>query len=158
MPTTKNILIIAALLFGGVAVFGYKKVNQLKSIFDKMTLMPTKIHSVDFNWTRGLRFVMDLTIKNPTNQDFYATGLGMADLTRVEINYKGQYLATADLKGINQLEIAAQDSMTITGIEVNVPAMALLPFASTFTANNFMNDIKITGIVTAFGSEYEIEN
>lgn len=158
MTTTKKFLLIGSLIFGALAIFGYKKVQKLKSIFDKMTMTPNNIYGVDINWQR-VAFTMDVNLSNPTNDDFYVTGSVAAELNKINIFYKGKYLANANLNSLNEVSVPAKGEMIIPGIGVEIPVVAILQNSLIFDPTNFsMNDITVSGVVTAFGTEYLIEN
>jgi hypothetical protein len=155
--TTKKIIGIAALVIAALALFGYEKVQKLKTIFDKMTMLPVNIHSIDVNFQR-LAFTIDIKLSNPTKDNFYATSMGAASLDAIKINYKGKFLANAKVN-ITDIDVPAQGSIILKDIDVEIPTMALLQNALTFDYNNIsMADISVSGIVTAFGTQYVIEN
>ncbi len=157
-PTIKKVLIIGGIILGITAILGYNKAQKLKDVFYKLTMLPININSVNFNFQKGLSFKMDVKISNSTADDFFVSSLGAVDLKTINVSYKNNFLATANLKDFNEISIPAKSSVIVKDVDVIVPTLSILPFATTFNPTNFMNDISVSGVLTSFGTDYIIEN
>ncbi len=153
MTTLKKILLFSGLALGGLALYGYNKAMNLKSIFDKMTISPDGFSGLDVSLER-IKFNLDVKITNPTSEDFIVSGSAFADLKKLFIYYKGKYIATADVD-LNQVSIPHNNSIVFHNIPVVVSSGTVLDNISSLIDFS-MNDITITGQINFLGSQYLI--
>lgn len=156
-PILKNILIISTLVVGGLAFYGYKKLQQIKAIFSVMEILPVGFSNFDFNLKSGkIRMKIDVKLINNSTDDLFVSGAGLAVLKKIVILYKGVYLGEGEVN-INAIHLPANNVLIIKNTPIEGSAMNLLA-----NAKNLMNfsidDVTIIGTIEAMGKQYEISN
>lgn len=149
----KKILFISALVLGGLAYLGWRKVENLKEHFSKLKILPIGVS--DFKATlKEIRFKVDVQIYNPEPESFDVSGI-IATLKRLNVYWKGQFLATGSLN-ITSISIPAKDKLILHDIEVIVPltnVMQVLTVLDTIS----VNDLQVEAVVEALGENYLIK-
>jgi hypothetical protein len=154
MTTLKKILLLSGLAIAGISFWGYQKVKKLQAIFDKMTIAPVGFSNVNVSLER-IKFNIDVQISNPTDDDFDVSGSHFANLNKLQIFYKGKYIATAETK-ITSVSVPHKNSIIFHDIPVMVSTKTALNNLVNFL-NFDTNDISVKGIVSILGNEYTLE-
>lgn len=137
------------------SIVGFQKVTKIKSIFDKMDILPDRISKFDFNLSlQKIRFNLDVKLVNNSMDDLFVTGASFATLKQVIIFYKDTYLATANVN-LNSIQIPKKGSFVLQNIPVEVDAINVLQNITSLV-NFDVAKMGITGIITALGNDYEI--
>jgi hypothetical protein len=154
-PIYKKLLIGggAALVYSSIV--GFKKFEKTKAIFEEMDIEPHAFSKlkIDFD-NKRISFNLDVLLRNNTDDDLFVTGSAFAVLKEIDIFYKNNYMATAQVN-INEISIPAENQLIVRNIPVMVHAVNLLQNATVFMNFN-LNDLGIVGVVEAFGTTYRI--
>jgi len=158
---TKNILITAGVAIGAIALLGYRKATNLQYVFERMTITPAGVRNVKLtNFGSLIKFELDVKLTNPTSQAFAVNGM-VATLRALQISYKGKHFGDAFVN-IDEISIPPYNSLVIKNLPVSVQTTTVLDSLSTISSVNDLmniiniNDIKITAIIEALGTEYTI--
>lgn len=161
-PIVKNLLIAGALTLVGLSLLASEKIDNLIAIFDKMTIKPNSVpknikllNPNKFGIPQTLSFDIDIILKNPTGEDFAASGY-IADLTKVNVYYKEKFLGSANVN-INEISVPKTDTLILYNIPIQVQTLNILSNAAAITNIN-INDLIFTGTIEVLGIEYEIGN
>lgn len=149
---TSHLIIGGVAVIGAVSYLGYKKVESLADTFDKMTIKPVGARNFKPSWG-SLKFNLDVALHNPTAQDFAVNGM-VATLKRLVMNYKGQFLGYADLN-IDEISIPKFNTLVIRDLPITVGTGILIQNLLSVTSLDF-NDLQITAVIEALGSEFTI--
>ncbi len=151
MSTTTKILIAGAVLTG-LYVYGKSKIDSWKSILPKLKAIPTGIANIRFEGGK-LKFNLDVTIYNPTAQDFNPDLI--TTLKRVIIT-DNQGVQVFQI-GVNKsnLYVPAGSRETLKGLAVEIPIASNLENLQTLLSLK-ASDLKARGVITVLGSEYYI--
>lgn len=151
---TKNIIITAGIAVTALALFGYKKVADLQYVFERMTITPSAVRNFKIaNFGATIKFDLDVKLTNPTSQAFAVNGM-VATLRALKINYKGKHLGDAFVN-IDEISIPPYNFLILKNLPVAVATTTLLDNLSTLTSIN-VNDLQVTAIIEALGTEYTI--
>jgi len=152
---TKKLLVAGGLTLAAFTIYGFKKVESLKAVFDRMTIKPTRVSSIKVDLNK-VSFNIDILIENPTNTGFALTGASIASLKRIMVYRDGVSLGTVEVN-MQSIDIAAYSSAAITNLPFTISTESVL--YNLITASSFdMNKLKIIAIVGVLGAEYVIEN
>lgn len=133
-------------------LYGKNKIDTWKSVLPKLKAIPTKVSNIRFDGGK-LKFNLDLTIYNPTTQDFNPDIV--ATLKRVVITEAtGRTVAEIGVNKSN-LYVPAQGRETLKGLSVEIPIASNLENLSTLLTLK-ASDFKARGVVGVLGSEYFI--
>lgn len=152
-PIIKN-----ALLIGGGAIvvsslFGFKKYEKTKAIFDQMDIEPHSFSDLNVSFSR-LKFKLDVVLKNNSNDDLFVTGSAFAVLKAIDVYYKNNFIATANVN-INEISIPNKNQLIIRNIDVSANTVNVLQNIRSFLDFK-IEHIGVIGIVEAFGTTYRI--
>lgn len=149
----KKIAIATVLFFGFLAFLGWRKVNNLKKHFEKLTIFPVAISSFKASLTE-IRFKIDVRIVNPEPDAFDVSGV-IASLKRLNVYWKNKFLAAGTLD-LTSISIPAKDELIIHDVEIVLPLSNVLQTLSVLDTID-INDIALEAIVNAFGNDYSIK-
>lgn len=120
------------LIIGGITVvalalmsFTKAKVSQAKELFSKILIRTSipHIHSLSLD---HLLVYLDITLQNPTAQDFTASSGGAIQAKVLRVFIGNKLLAHASLQSLSAIEIKAGGNFEIKNIEIKLPTMNLL--------------------------------
>lgn len=152
MTTSKKILLGIGAIVALSLVYGYNKVQELQSIFDKMTIEPYKFKNVKVDFTK-LTIVMDFLLINPSNLDFAVSGY-VATLTKVKVYFKNVFIGIANIN-MDEVSVPAQGQIIIHDINIVLPIKNLVQ-----NGENLLDFdekyLTFVGVIEVAGNEFEI--
>lgn len=155
MAIIKDIFI--GTLIGGLAyVIFQKKINNWKSTITKLKALPTGFRNLRAE-NGYAKFNIDVTLYNPTNDDFKPDGI-IAVLQR--INVKDSVGNDIGKINVNKsyITIPAKSKIVLKDLLVEVPIMKNILNWKNLIAIKSLNDIKLESVITVLGKEYLITN
>ena len=149
----KHIVITGALL--GIGALWYKsKLNKWKETMKKLKALPTGIRNFDINFKR-MRFNLDVTIYNPTNDNFNPDGV-VATVKRIILKDKtAKRIATITVNK-SFLSIPAIGKHVLKDLIVEVPILENISNWQNLSQIKSINDIQTETILGVLGKEYSI--
>ena len=141
-----------AITIVGFALLASEKIDQLKSIFDQMTIKPNGfpknvkgINPNSLGIPQAVSFDIDIILKNPTAEDFAVTGY-VAELTKVNVYYKNKFIGAANV-AIDEISVPSRDTLILHDIPIQVNALDILSNLTAF-ANLNLNDHNLLELLT----------
>ena len=120
-------LIIGGITIAAIALMSFTKakVSQAKELFSKILIRTSipHIHSLSLD---HLLVYLDITLQNPTAQDFTASSGGAIQAKVLRVFIGNKLLAHASLQSLSAIEIKAGGNFEIKNIEIKLPTMNLL--------------------------------
>ncbi len=155
MAIIKDIFI--GTLIGGLAyVIFQKKINNWKSTITKLQAIPTGLRNLKIE-NSILKFNLDITLYNPTNDDFKPDGI-IAVLKKIIIRDKfGYEIATISVEK-SYIVIPAKSNYTLKDLPVSIPIISNLSNLQNLSKIKSINDIQIQTIMTVLGKQFLITN
>ena len=153
---TKHI-IIAGIVVGvaGLAYAGYRKIQKLKAVFSAMNVYPSGLRNVKIGLSH-FTFNLDLTIENPTKEDFSIDAGSFASVKRAIAYRNGHFLGMATL-AINMVHIPALNTLELKNIPFEVSPENVLK--NVITIESFsLEQLSFVVVVEILGKEYYIES
>lgn len=151
-------IVIGLGLLTAIGYFVKTKVSNWKILLPKMKAYPTGLRNLKWQLGGGLggtlAFDIDITIFNPTNQNFTPDGL-LAILDRVEITAfeDRTTIAEIDIKQ-GYLDIPANGNYVLKNKRVSVPVnLSILDILRRIKSPD---DLNATPIMKVLGTEYRI--
>ena len=155
MAIIKDIF-IGTLIAGTAYVLFQKKYNNWKSTITKLRALPTGFRNLKVE-SSIIKFNIDVTIVNPTNEDFKPDGV-IAVLQKVNIkDSQGNVIASVNVNR-SYIIIPAQSKIVMKDLPVEVPIIKNLLNWKNLIAIKSINDIKLESVITVLGKEYLITN
>lgn len=157
--TTKNKFILGTVaLLVLLAIYGYSKLQKIQQTFSKLVIVLYGYpKNIKITWNgivpEEISFDMGIRIDNTDNEDFFVTGVSIAELSRVDMIYNNQIFATAKL-GLQELSIEARKSQIIENVRFVVPAEILINNLSNLSA--IASKATYIGFVNVAGTEIQI--
>jgi hypothetical protein len=126
-----------------------KKVADWRNVMTQLKAFPTEFRKFNANF-KSISFEIDVTIFNPSNESFNPDGI-LAQLDRLEVDVKGQKIATVMVKR-NGLQIPANGKFILRNLKVEVPVTNIM------IAKNVRHydDINVTAVINVLGEEFKI--
>lgn len=152
-PVVKKTIIIGSLIIGAVFAFSAQKYNDLKRVFEQLTMKPKNIRDLKVSLS-NISFVTDLLFTNPTNEAFDVSGY-IATLTRLNFFYNGKYVATAK-PTITDVNIPAKNQLEINNIPVVIPAQSVLDNLQEIMSFD-VNNLSVEAVIEVAGKEFYIK-
>ena len=149
----KHIVITGALL--GIGALWYSsKLNKWKETMKKLKALPTGIRNFDINFKR-MRFNLDVTIYNPTNDNFSPDGV-IASVKRIILKDKtAKRIATITVNK-SFLSIRAKGKHVLKDLIVEIPILENVSNWQNLIQIKSINDIQTETILGVLGKEYSI--
>jgi len=147
----KHVVIgLAVLGFGSIYV--NERVKKLKEIMVKLIPIPSGFRNWSFkHWV--LYFNMDVTIHNPSNEDFNPNGI-IVTVKRIEVKDNlGKLIAKVNVNK-NSVNIPAKGKFTIKDLAVEIDTYANILNAPGLMKIKSLADIKTDVIISILGTEY----
>lgn len=144
----KNILIVTAIAFGGLWLFGQKKLNTAKEVMDHIKVGVKSISNIKFS-LKEISFNAVLTLHNQTKIDFGATLTSKIIIKQIRVyTTNGQYLGKADVN-IYKLDLPANTVVELPNIPFRVATEKAL---ETLANNVDLSTLKYKIDVEVFGN------
>ena len=152
----KKVLIASGIALAGMAFLGYQKVQNLKSVFDRMTIRPSGLSNIKVIGLSTLRFDLSIKITNPTNEAFSVSGISLATFKRIMVYRKGEYLGMATIN-LGEIEIPAGQTIEIKNVPFEAATINVLKNLLTIESLS-IDQLTMVAVVEVLGTEYTIEN
>ncbi|MBN9285585.1 MULTISPECIES: hypothetical protein [unclassified Flavobacterium] len=151
--TAKHIVITGALL--GIGVLWYSsKLNKWKETMTKLKALPTGIRNFDINFKR-LRFNLDVTLYNPTSDNFNPDGV-IAVVKRIVLKDKtAKRIATITVNK-SFISIPAKGKFELKDLLVEIPILENLSNWQSLSQITGLKDVQTETIIGVLGKEYSI--
>lgn len=149
-------IFIGTVIGGLTFVIFKKKVDNWKSTISKLQAVPTGFNNLRAE--NGIaKFNIDVTLYNPTNEDFKPDGV-IAVLQK--INVKDNFGNNIGKINVNKsyIVIPAKTSIVLKNMLVEVPIMQNILNWKNLLAIKSLKDIKLESVITVLGKEYLIVN
>ena len=149
----KHIVITGAVI--GIGLLWYSsRLDKWQETMAKLKAFPTGIRNFDINFKR-IRFHLDVTLYNPTNDNFYPDGI-IAVIKRIVIkDLKTKPIATI---GVNKsfVSLPAKGKFELKDLIVEIPIIENLTNLQSLSNIKSIKDIQIETIIGVLGKEYSI--
>lgn len=150
---TKHIVITGAIL--GIGILWYSsKVSKWKETMKKIKGLPTGIRNFDINFKR-LRFNLDVTLYNPTDDNFSPDGVIVVVKRILLKDKKGKRIATITVNK-SFVSIPAKGKYVLKDLIVEIPILDNLSNLESLSQITGINDVKVETIIGVLGKEYSI--
>lgn len=149
----KHIVITGAVISLGLLWYS-SRLDKWQETMAKLKAFPTGIRNFDINFKR-IRFNLDVTLYNPTNDNFYPDGI-IAVIKRIVIkDLKTKPIATI---GVNKsfVSLPAKGKFELKDLIVEIPIIENLTNFQSLTSIKSIKDIQIETIIGVLGKEYSI--
>ncbi|MGH2667133.1 hypothetical protein [Flavobacterium sp.] len=149
----KHIVITGAIL--GAGILWYRgKLNKWKETMKKLKALPTGIRNFDINFKR-MRFNLDVTLYNPTNDNFSPDGI-IAVVKRIVLKDKtAKRIATITVNK-TFISIPAKGKFVLKDLIVEIPILENLSNWQSLSQITSVKDIQTETILGVLGKEYSI--
>jgi hypothetical protein len=149
----KHIIISGAIL--GIGALWYNiKINRWKETMTKLKAVPTGLRNFDINFKR-MRFNLDVTMYNPTNESFNPDGI-IAVVKRIVLKDKlAKKFATITVNR-SFISIPAKGKFVLKDLIVEIPILENISNWQNLSEIKSINDIQIETILSVMGKEYTI--
>jgi hypothetical protein len=149
----KHIIISGAIL--GIGALWYNiKINRWKETMTKLKAVPTGLRNFDINFKR-MRFNLDVTMHNPTNESFNPDGI-IAVVKRIVLKDKlAKKFATITVNR-SFISIPAKGKFVLKDLIVEIPILENISNWQNLSEIKSINDIQIETILSVMGKEYSI--
>lgn len=151
--TAKHIVITGALL--GIGVLWYSsKLNKWKETMTKLKALPTGIRNFDINFKR-LRFNLDVTLYNPTSDNFNPDGV-IAVVKRIVLKDKAAKRIATITVNKSFISIPAKGKFELKDLLVEIPILENLSNWQSLSQITGLKDVQTETIIGVLGKEYSI--
>lgn len=149
----KHIIISGAIL--GIGALWYNiKINRWKETMTKLKAVPSGLRNFDINFKR-MRFNLDVTMYNPTNESFNPDGI-IAVVKRIVLKDKlAKKFATITVNR-SFISIPAKGKFVLKDLIVEIPILENISNWQNLSEIKSINDIQIETILSVMGKEYTI--
>lgn len=151
MSTTGKILIVGGVLTA-LYLYGKSKIDTWKSVLPKLKAIPTGISGINISGGK-LKFNLDLTIYNPTTQEFNPDIITTLKKVVISDN-SGRTVAEIGVNKSN-LYVPAGGRETLKDLAVEIPIASNFENLQTLLTLK-ASDFKARGVISVLGSEYSI--
>ncbi|GIZ16627.1 hypothetical protein [Capnocytophaga catalasegens] len=114
------ILGLVAVLGGSMMNFVSGKVNQAKAVFEKIEIKLSTIKRIRIA-NSALKFDVDISLQNPTSQDFTASSGGLLKGRLYRVYLKEKLLIMGSLNDIEGINLPVGGTHTFKDISVSIP-------------------------------------
>lgn len=150
----KHIVITGAIL--GIGALWYSsKLNKWNETMKKLKALPTGIRNFDINFKR-MRFNLDVTLYNPTSDNFSPDGGGVAVVKRIVLKDKtAKRIGTITINK-SFVSIPAKGKYVLKDLLVEIPVLENISNWQSLSQITSLRDIKTEAIIGVLGKEYSI--
>ncbi len=147
-------IIIAGAILGIGALWYNNKINRWKETMTKLKAVPTGLRNFDINFKR-MRFNLDVTLYNPTNESFNPDGI-IAVVKRIVLKDKlAKKFATITVNR-SFVSLPAKGKFELKDLIVEIPILENISNWQNLSEIKSINDIQIETILSVMGKEYSI--
>ena len=147
-------IIIGGAILGIGALWYNSKINRWEEAMTKLKAVPTGLRNFDINFKR-MRFNLDVTLYNPTNESFNPDGI-MAVVKRIVLKDKlAKKFATITVNR-SFISLPAKGKFVLKDLIVEIPIMENISNWQSLSEIKSVNDIQIETILNVMGKEYSI--
>jgi hypothetical protein len=147
-------IIIGGAILGIGALWYNSKINRWKEAMTKLKAVPTGLRNFDINFKR-MRFNLDVTLYNPTNESFNPDGI-IAVVKRIVLKDKlAKKFATITVNR-SFISLPAKGKLELKDLIVEIPILENISNWQNLTEIKSVNDIQIETILNVMGKEYSI--
>ena len=149
----KHIVITGAIL--GAGVLWYRsKLDKWKQTMKKLKALPTGFRNFDINFKR-MRFNLDVTLYNPTSDDFSPNGV-IAVVKRIVLKDKtAKRIATITVNK-SFVSVPSKGKFVLKDLIVEIPILENLSNVQSLMQITGLKDIQTETIIGVLGKEYSI--
>jgi hypothetical protein len=149
----KHIVITGAIL--GAGLLWYRgKLDKWKQTMKKLKALPTGFRNFDINFKR-MRFNLDVTLYNPTSDDFSPNGI-IAVVKRIVLKDKtAKRIATITVNK-SFVSVPAKGKFVLKDLIVEIPILENLSNVESLMQITGLKDIQTETIIGVLGKEYSI--
>lgn len=149
----KHIVITGAIV--GAGVLWYRsKLNKWKQTMGKLKALPTGFRNFDINFKR-LRFNLDVTLFNPTNDNFSPDGV-IAVVKRIVLKDKTDKRIATITVNKTFVSVPAKGKFVLKDLVVEIPILENLSNMESLVKITGIKDIQTETIISVLGKEYSI--
>lgn len=150
----KHIVITGAILGAGVLWYSIK-LNKWKDTMGKLKALPTGFRKFDINF-KCMRFTLDVTLFNPTNDNFSPDGGGVAVVKRIVLKDKtAKRIATITVNK-SFVSVPAKGKFVLKDLLVEIPILENLSNMESLVKITGLKDIQTETVIGVLGKEYSI--
>ncbi|WP_300568446.1 hypothetical protein [Flavobacterium sp.] len=147
-------IVIAGAILGVGALWYSSKLNKWKETMKKLKALPTGIRNFDINFKR-MRFNLDVTLFNPTNENFNPDGV-IAVVKRIVLKDKtAKRIATITVNK-SFISIPAKGKFILKDLLVEIPILENLSNWQNLSQITGLKDVQTETIIGVLGKEYSI--
>lgn len=154
MKTGTKILLGVGVLVAGGAFYSYRKVQDLKEVFENLEIKPDKIYDFKIGLL-ALNFKLRIKLINPTEKNCTVFGGKFLTLKQINVYRKDDLIASVEAN-ISQIEIPANSLIKISDIPVAVSSSVVLEQLMTIESFS-TEEITVQAVVNFLGKDYIIE-
>ena len=149
----KHIVITGAILGAGLLWYS-SKVDKWKETMGKLKALPTGFRNFDINFKR-MRFNLDVTLYNPTNDNFSPDGV-IAVVKRIVLKDKtAKRIATITVNK-SFVSVPAKGKFVLKDLLVEIPILENLSNMESLIKITGLKDIQTETVIGVLGKEYSI--
>lgn len=149
----KHIVITGAIL--GAGVLWYRsKLDKWKQTMGKLKAIPTGFRNFDINFKR-VRFNLDVTLFNPTNEHFRPDGI-IAVVKRIVLKDKTDKRMVTITVNRTFVSVPAKGKFVLKDLIVEIPILENLSNMESLVKITGLKDIQTETIIGVLGKEYSI--
>jgi hypothetical protein len=149
----KHIVITGAIV--GAGVLWYRsKLDKWKQTMGKLKALPTGFRNFDINFKR-LRFNLDVTLFNPTNDNFSPDGV-IAVVKRIVLKDKTDKRIATITVNKTFVSVPAKGKFVLKDLVVEIPILENLSNMESLVKITGLKDIQTETIISVLGKEYSI--
>ena len=149
----KHIVITGAILGAGLLWYS-SKVDKWKETMGKLKALPTGFRNFDINFKR-MRFNLDVTLYNPTNDNFSPDGV-IAVVKRIVLKDKtAKRIATITVNK-SFVSVPAKGKFVLKDLLVEIPILENLSNMDNLIKITGLKDIQTETVIGVLGKEYSI--
>ena len=149
----KHIVITGAIL--GAGVLWYRsKLDKWKQTMGQLKALPTGFRNFDINFKR-MRFSLDVTLFNPTNDNFSPNGV-IAIVKRIVLKDKTDKRIATITVNKTFVSVPAKGKFLLKDLLVEIPILENLSNMDSLVKITGLKDIQTETIISVLGKEYSI--
>tara|TARA_R110000751_G_scaffold40862_4_gene96428 strand:+ start:2462 stop:2923 length:462 start_codon:yes stop_codon:yes gene_type:complete len=116
----KKLLLFTGIALGGIYYFGQQKLIDIKSIVQQLQFKLLKMYDVKIE-SSAVKFKVDLSITNPTQQNLAADANGFVTLSKLKYyNLQEEMIGQSNVD-VQKIMIAAGETIRFESLETSIP-------------------------------------
>jgi hypothetical protein len=131
MKTWKKIAVVGTVAIGAMGFFAFRKAQQIKQAFEKVTFSVGSLSNFDISLQR-VRFNVKLNLTNHSLTDFVISSFGSVKLQRiVALDKQGKVIGTAEIQNLSEIKVGGYNTVTLPEVTFNIPLSEALKIITT---------------------------